>query len=138
MIGHCPIPPTSFPQSELLHHWHGELWDYDVQWCKNALRSKELNFHYSVLQPIVSLCHFKDGITTLKQVMGCAKCDVQRYIVPVIAGAAPMDVVTAIHTLMDFRYLAQAHVITASTHDRIKDALAEFHEHKSTITDEGL
>lgn len=130
--------PTNFLSSEPLHHWHGEFWDHDVQWCKNALRSEELDFCYSVLQPIVSLHHFKNRITTLKQVMGHAKHDVQRHIVSVIAGAVPMDIVTAIHSLMNFQYLAQAHVITALTHDRIKDALAEVHEHKSTITDKGL
>ncbi|KAF8449442.1 hypothetical protein L210DRAFT_3641032 [Boletus edulis BED1] len=135
VTGHYPILPTSFPQR---HCTYGEFWDHDVQWCKNALGSQELDFRYSVLQPIVGLCHFKDSITTLKQVTGRAKCDVQRYIVPVIAGAMPTGAVIAIRALMDFRYLAQAHVLTSSTRDKIKDALAKFHEHKSTITDEGL
>lgn len=130
--------PARFLSPEPLHHWHGEFWDHDVQWCKNALGSQELNFRYSILQPIVGLRHFKNGITTLKQVTGRAKRDVQRYIVAVIAGAAPTNVVIAIRALMDFRYLAQAHVITSLTRDRIKDALAEFHEHKHTIIDEGL
>ncbi|KAF8436373.1 hypothetical protein L210DRAFT_3316321, partial [Boletus edulis BED1] len=78
--------PANFFSPEALHHWYGEFWDHDVQWCKNALGSQELDFRYSVLQPIVGLHHFKDGITTLKQVTGRAKRDVQRYIVPVIAG----------------------------------------------------
>ncbi|KAF8419490.1 hypothetical protein L210DRAFT_3366672, partial [Boletus edulis BED1] len=130
--------PANFFSPEALHHWYGEFWDHDVQWCKNALGSQELDFRYSVLQPIVGLRHFKDGITTLKQVTGRAKRDVQRYIVPVIAGAMPTGAVIAIRALMDFRYLAQAHVLTSSTRDKIKDALAKFHEHKSTITDEGL
>ncbi|KAF8545820.1 hypothetical protein OG21DRAFT_1396634, partial [Imleria badia] len=54
--------PANFFSPEALHHWYGEFWDHDVQWCKNALGSQELDFHYSILQPIVSLCHFKDGI----------------------------------------------------------------------------
>ena len=130
--------PANFLTPEGLHHWHGEFWDHNVQWCKNALGAQELDFRYSVLQPIVGLRHFKEGITTLKQVTGRVKRDVQRYIVPVIAGAAPTDVVIAIRALMDFRYLAQAHIITSLTRDKIANALAEFHQHKSTITDEGL
>ncbi|KAF8120728.1 hypothetical protein EV363DRAFT_1407065 [Boletus edulis] len=102
--------PANFFSPEALHHWYGEFWDHDVQWCKNALGSQELDFHYSILQPIVSLRHFKDGITTLKQVTGRAKRDVQRYIVPVIAGAMPTGA---------------AHVLTSSTRDKIKDALAK-------------
>ncbi|KIJ11303.1 hypothetical protein PAXINDRAFT_15770 [Paxillus involutus ATCC 200175] len=109
--------PPNFLSPEALHHWHGKFWDHD---------------------PIVGLRHFKNGITTLKQVTGCAKCDVQRYIVPVISGAAPTNTVIAICALMDFRYLAQARVITSSIHDKIKDALAKFHEHKFSITNKGL
>lgn len=130
--------PANFLTPEMLHHWHGEFWDHDVQWCKNALGSKELDFRFSLLQPIVGLRHFKDGITTLKQVTGRTKRDIQRYIVPVIAGAAPTGVVIAIRALMDFRYLAQSRVITSITRDKIADAMTKFHEHKSTITDEGF
>jgi Plavaka transposase len=130
--------PANFLTPEMLHHWFGEFWDHDVQWCKNALGSKELDFRFSVLTPIVGLRHFKDGITTLKQVTGRTKRDIQRYIVPVIAGAAPTNVVIAIRALMDFRYLAQARVITSLTRDKIANALAMFHEHKHAIIEEGL
>ncbi|KAI6027981.1 hypothetical protein BKA83DRAFT_4048883, partial [Pisolithus microcarpus] len=43
-----------------------------------------------------------------------------------------------VHALMDFRYLAQAPRITSIIQDRIKATLAEFHNHKDKITDEGL
>ena len=130
--------PAKFFSPESLHHWHREFWDHDIQWCKNALGARELDFRYSVLHPIVGLRHFKDGITTLKQVTGRAQRDIQRYIIPVIAGAAPTNATIAIRALMDFRYLAQALTITSTARDKIKDALAEFHQHKSSITDEGL
>ncbi|KAF8121699.1 hypothetical protein EV363DRAFT_1405629 [Boletus edulis] len=99
--------PANFFSREVLHHWYGEFWDHDVQWCKNALGSQELDFRYSVLQPIVSLRHFKDSITTLKQVTSHTKRNVHHP------------------CLDDFRYLAQAHVLTSSTRDKIKDALAK-------------
>ncbi|KAG6369260.1 hypothetical protein JVT61DRAFT_15532 [Boletus reticuloceps] len=130
--------PARFISPEGLHHWHRFSWDHDVQWCKNALGSQELDFRYSILHPIVGLRHFKCGITTLKQVGGRAQREIQRYLVAVIAGAAPSDVVTAIRALMDFRYLAQATTITSLIRDKISAALSEFHDHKDTITDEGL
>ncbi|KAI9567568.1 hypothetical protein HD554DRAFT_2039579 [Boletus coccyginus] len=65
--------PVKFFSPELLHHWHREFWDHNIQWCKNTLRARELDFCYSVLHPIVGLHHFKDGIMTLKQVTGGAK-----------------------------------------------------------------
>ncbi|KAI6014870.1 hypothetical protein PISMIDRAFT_16017, partial [Pisolithus microcarpus 441] len=110
--------PANFLMLEPLHHWYRKFWDHDVQWCKNALSAPELDFCYSVLHPIVGMCHFKD--------------------VAVIGGAASREVVIAVCALMDFQYLAQAPRITSIIQDRIKATLAEFHNHKDKITDEGL
>jgi hypothetical protein len=66
------------------------------------------------------------------------KRDVQQYIIVVIAGAADANVVIAIHTLMEFRYLAQASSITSITCNRIKAVLQEFHNHKAAIIEAGL
>ncbi|KAI6001429.1 hypothetical protein EDD15DRAFT_2158658 [Pisolithus albus] len=130
--------PANFLTPEPLHHWYRKFWDHDVQWCKNALGAPELDFRYSVLHPIVGMRHFKDGITALKQVTGRAQRDMQRFMVAVIGGAASRDVVIAVRALMDFRYLAQAPRITSIIQDRIKATLAEFHNHKDKITEEGL
>ncbi|KAI5984558.1 hypothetical protein EDC04DRAFT_3004327 [Pisolithus marmoratus] len=130
--------PANFLLPEPLHHWYHKFWDHDVQWCKNALSSQELDFHYSVLHPIVGMHHFKDGTTTLKQVTSQAQRGMQRYMIAVIGGAASRDVVTAIHALMDFQYLAQAPHITSIMQDKINAALLEFHNHKNAITEEGL
>ena len=105
-IGWLYSDPAFFISPEGSHHWFQFIWDHDVQWCKNALGVEELDFHYSVLHPIVGLCHFKGGITTLKQVGGQAQCEIQHYLVAVIASAASSDVVTVICALMDFQYLA--------------------------------
>ncbi|KAI6027982.1 hypothetical protein BKA83DRAFT_4490495 [Pisolithus microcarpus] len=84
-----PLTDTAnFLTPEPLHHWYRKFWDHDVQWCKNALGAPELNFHYSVLHPIVGMRHFKDGIMALKQVTGQAQRDMQHFMVAVIGGAA--------------------------------------------------
>ncbi|KAI6029189.1 hypothetical protein BKA83DRAFT_4489153 [Pisolithus microcarpus] len=130
--------PANFLTPEPLHHWYRKFWDHDVQWCKNALSAPELDFRYSVLHPIVGMHHFKDGITALKQVTGRAQRDMQCFMVAVIGGAASREVVIVVRALMDFQYLAQAPRITSIIQDRIKATLAEFHNHKDKITDEGL
>ncbi|KAI6027167.1 hypothetical protein EDC04DRAFT_2605926 [Pisolithus marmoratus] len=84
------------------------------------------------------MCHFKDSITALKQVTSQAQRDMQHYMIAVIGGAASQDVVTAIHTLMDFQYLAQAPHITLIVQDKINMALLDFHNHKDAITEEDL
>ncbi|KIK78564.1 hypothetical protein PAXRUDRAFT_36607 [Paxillus rubicundulus Ve08.2h10] len=130
--------PSTFLTPKALHHWHREFLDHDVKWCKQALGAAELDFCFSALPSITGLKHFKSGITTLKQVGGRTQCDVQRYIIVVIAGAANPDVVVAIHTMAEFHYLSQAPVITTDVHKDIVTALSEFHTHKQPIIEAGL
>ncbi|KAF9228538.1 hypothetical protein BS17DRAFT_690369, partial [Gyrodon lividus] len=72
--------------------------------CTNIIRYAEINFCFSILQPVAGFWHFKDGTTKLKQVTGHLNYDVQHYIVAIISGPAPTKIVTAICicTLMDF------------------------------------
>jgi len=62
----------------------------------------------------------------------------QRFIVGVIAGRAPHDVIVAVRALMDFRYCIQAYRITDRDIEVINSALCEFHSHKDSILDAGL
>ncbi|KAG1847303.1 hypothetical protein DFJ58DRAFT_843203 [Suillus subalutaceus] len=62
-----------------LHHWHKEFFDHDLQWCFKVVGAQELDFRFSILQPITGYRHF----------------------------AAPHRFVIAICALMDVWYLAQ-------------------------------
>lgn len=125
--------PSRFLNVEPLHHWHKGFWDHDAKWCICTVGSAEIDFRFSVLHPQAGFRHFKEGISGLKQVTGREHRDVQRYIVPVIAGAAPKEFVIAIRSLMDFRYLAQSREIDEALCAAIEDALALFHKHKHAI-----
>ncbi|KAI6030963.1 hypothetical protein F5J12DRAFT_713751 [Pisolithus orientalis] len=94
--------PSTFITLEPLHHLHKEFWDHNMKWCINVVGEAKIDFHFSVLQPTVGFCHFKGGVAKLKQVTGCMHCDVQHYIISVIAGEAPPKIITAICALMDF------------------------------------
>ncbi|KAF9037970.1 hypothetical protein BJ165DRAFT_1407913 [Panaeolus papilionaceus] len=69
------------------------------------------------------------------KVTGREHRDLQRYIVPVIAGAVTPEFVIAIRSLMDFRYLAQAPVVSSKTCSMITQSLSIFHRHKYAIMD---
>ncbi|KAG2109266.1 uncharacterized protein F5147DRAFT_773077 [Suillus discolor] len=125
--------PYLFLTPESLHHWHCEFHDHDVKWCLAAVGEQELDFCFSVLQPLTMFRCFHCGISKLKQVTGRAQRDMQHYIVALIADAAPHGVVIAIRTLMDFCYLSQATTINQEHCQKILGALAEFHEHKQDI-----
>jgi Plavaka transposase len=127
--------PSLFLTPEPLHHFNKEFYDHDLKWCIRMLGEAEIDFRFSILQPHIGFRHFAGGVSRLKQVTGREHRNIQRYIVAVIAGAAPRDFIIAIRSLMDFRYLAQAPQIDDTICTQIDDALLGFHDHKSAITD---
>ena len=129
--------PAVFLTPEPLHHWHKAFWDHDTKWCTNAVGSAEIDFQFSVLHSHTGFRHFNEGISSLKQVTGQDHCDVQHYIIPIIADAVPKGFLMAVHALMDFHYLAQAPEIDNDVCNHIDQALLEFHEHKSAIIEAG-
>ncbi|KAF9780072.1 hypothetical protein BJ322DRAFT_1141618 [Thelephora terrestris] len=129
--------PSQFLTPEPLHHWHKQFWDHDAKWSIRAVGSEEIDFRFSLLQPCVGFRHFKVGISSLKQVTGRDHRNVQRYLIPIIADAAPKDFVRCIRALADFRYLAQSRSIDSRTIAEISDALHIFHQKKQSILDAG-
>lgn len=129
--------PSRFLTPEPLHHWHKQFWDHDMKWSIRVLGAEELDFRFSTLQPIVGFKHFKDGVSTLKQVTGRTHRDIERYIVGVIAGKAPPSFVIAIRALMDFRYLAQSRLLDDNSLSKLSASLQLFHQHKQTILNIG-
>jgi hypothetical protein len=107
--------PSVFLTPDALHHWHRQFYVHNLKWCLAIMGKKELDFRYSVLQPVVGLCHFKSGVSKLKQVTRWAQHDLQHYIVGVIAGAAAPSFVIAICALSDFCYLSQSPIISEAT-----------------------
>ena len=131
------MEPSQFLTPEPLHHWHKAFWDHDAKWCIHAVGDTEIDLRFALLQPSVGFRHFKAGISSLKQVTGRDHRNVQRYIVPIIAGAVSKEFVLCIRALSDFRYLAQSHSIDGHTLKDISDALALFHQYKQAILDAG-
>ena len=129
--------PCRFLTPEPLHHWHKQFWDHDVKWSVRAIGASEIDFRFSTLQPTVGFKHFRDGVSTLKQVTGRTHRDIERYIVGIIAGKAPPSFVIAIRALMDFRYLAQSRQLDDNSLSRLSASLELFHQHKQTILDIG-
>ena len=62
--------PSKFFNPEMLHHFHKQFGDHDAKWCINVLGSAEIDFRFSILQSVTGFCHFKEGISSLKQVTG--------------------------------------------------------------------
>ncbi|KAF9040948.1 hypothetical protein BJ165DRAFT_1351051 [Panaeolus papilionaceus] len=113
------------------------FWDHNVKWCINAVGAAEIDFRFSILQPHTGYRHFKEGISSLKQVTGRDQRNIQCYIVPIVAGAVSLNFMTAIQALLDFRYLAQGPMISSDVCRMIDELLVIFHEFKKAIIDVG-
>ncbi|KAG2123438.1 hypothetical protein DEU56DRAFT_745404 [Suillus clintonianus] len=129
--------PSHFFTPELLHHIHKQFWDHDAKWLISAVGDSEIDFRFSVLQPITGYRQFHSGISKLKQVTGRCQRDVQRYIIAVSADAAPAGVIAAVRALMQFRYLVQLPRVDEEDLGRILRSLDEFHAKKDAIITAG-
>ncbi|KAG1846443.1 hypothetical protein F4604DRAFT_1936430 [Suillus subluteus] len=83
--------PSCFFTPESLHHIHKEFYDHDMKWLICAVGESEMDFCFSVLQPMTSYRHFRGGISKLKQVTGHCQWDIQQYIIVVSADGVPTD-----------------------------------------------
>ena len=101
------------------------------------LGAVEIDFQFSVLHNHSSYWHFKDVISSLRQITGCEQWDIQQCIIVVIADAVPPRFLLAIQALFDFCYFAQSPQINEKVCQNIGNALLLSHQHKEAITDAG-
>jgi hypothetical protein len=113
------------------------FWDHDHLWCTTVVGSQEIDFCFALLQVCTGYHAFKEGISALKQATGQDHCNVQQYIIGVIAGAAPANFISAIQALMEFRYLAQAPHFTNKQVVDLDCCLKVFHWLKQSIVNTG-
>ena len=78
------------------------FWDHDIKWCIHILGGAEIDFWFSILHLHTGLRQFHEGVSKLNQVTGREHCNIQHYIIPVIANAIPKDLLISIRSLMDF------------------------------------
>ncbi|TFK60724.1 hypothetical protein BDN72DRAFT_779026, partial [Pluteus cervinus] len=127
--------PSNFLMPEPLHHWHKMFWDHDVKWVIAFLGETETDFRFSILPIRTAFKHFNGGISALKQVTGREQRDIQRFILPILAGAGDPRFTVVVRCLLEFRYLAQAPQLHETNLSRLKASLNLFHRHKHIVLD---
>lgn len=125
--------PYHFLCPDALHGIHRFFFDHDLNWGIAAISAEELDFRYLLQQPRVGRSHFKNGVSKLKQVTGHEHRELQKTFIAVIDGLADDRFIRATRALAEFRYLAQAEVISEQDIAKLKGYLSEFHQHKSAV-----
>jgi hypothetical protein len=122
---------------DLLHSAHKFWNDHPFHWCKNAISAKELDARFKCLQPRVGWKHFNKGVTTLQK-MGCRDHrDIQRYILCVLDGAIPRQLMALIRSFIEYIYTAQAMEVSENDLEDIERLISEFHREKEIVHDRG-
>ncbi|KAF8546348.1 hypothetical protein OG21DRAFT_1395475, partial [Imleria badia] len=104
-----------------------------LQWCIIVVGDDEIDYRFTLVQMLVGYHRFSKGVSKLKQVTGRDHRSMQCYVIGIISGAVPLRFLTAIHVLMDFRYLAQLPSFDERTLQQLELSLQMFHEHKDAI-----
>ncbi|KAG1784969.1 uncharacterized protein HD556DRAFT_1314634 [Suillus plorans] len=129
--------PARFLSGEILHTCHKFFFDHPFKWSKELVGKDELDARFRSHHKRVGMRHFSSGVRQMKQMTGREHRDLQRTLVPSIAGVTPPQFIHAIRALIDFIYKAQNPVYTDTSVDSMVASLKEFHDHKQAILDAG-
>jgi hypothetical protein len=128
--------PAEFLAPDPLHQWHKMYFDHVVRWAVN-INGRELDFCLQVLQPLVGVRKWPEGVSSLKQLTGRDHRALERILVSVLAGAVSNEVLFAIRALTNFIFQAQNLYHYTDTLHALDKALREFHHYKQAILDAG-
>ncbi|KAG1836104.1 hypothetical protein F4604DRAFT_1943642 [Suillus subluteus] len=124
--------PANFLTPEVLHVLHKFFFDHVLKWIKEVM-GLELDTRFRSQHKRIGIRHFGSGVSHVKQMTGREHRDIQRTIVPTLWGAAPPDFLRAVRAMIDFIYLAQNPIHTATSIQAMTSVLSEFHAFKDAI-----
>lgn len=129
--------PSLFLTPDALHAWHKFFFDHILTGAINMVGGAELDRRMASLQPLVGVRHWPNGVSTLKQLTGKERRNLEKILVACIAGAVPPNVLRAIRAMVEFIFHAQGLLIYEEQLHAINLALHEFHHYKVEIIKAG-
>lgn len=113
--------------------------DHILQWIIKLVGEEELDHRLEVLQPMIGLRHFANGIKHLSQWTGREDRELQRIILASIAGAPKInsEALRCLRAFHDFLYLAQYRSHSPTTLKYLQISLRSFHTLKNIFITNG-
>ncbi|KAF9521246.1 hypothetical protein CPB83DRAFT_778982, partial [Crepidotus variabilis] len=126
-------PESSFMVPDTLHGIHKMVYDHILQWMLSLVGKKEFDYRLSILQPMVGIRSWPQGISTLKQLTGRDHRAISRLIVAVAEENTRKSAFKAIRLLLEFLAMAQCSFFTEASIRALKEKLDDFHDIKADI-----
>ena len=113
---------------DALHGIHKMFGDHIIKWVANALGENELDLRFMGQPRRMGFRNFDSGISHLSQCSGRENRDLERYLLPAMAGAEDMDprVVKCVRALLDFIFKALFPLQSEKTLNLMKSDLNSF------------
>jgi hypothetical protein len=124
---------------DLLHGAHRFWRDHCFSWISALVPIHEIDRRLSLLQPIINLRHFPNGISHIKQWTGREDRDLQQVMLALIDGHENVDTkaMECLRNLQEFLYLAQYRSHSDGTLAYMSKKLRAFHRLKAVLIDNG-
>ena len=129
---------------DVLHQLYQGMMKHLVSWITAAFGEKDLDIRCQCLPPNHNIRVFSKGITSLSRVTGKEHADMCRILLGLVvdlklpSGTSTIPLIRAIHSLLDFLYLARYPLHTSKTLQLLDQSLEQFHENKHIFVDLGI
>ncbi|KAG9097302.1 hypothetical protein FRC06_007710, partial [Ceratobasidium sp. 370] len=122
---------------DILHQLHQGMLRHLLSWTYKAAGEAQVDRYFTLMPTAEGMRHFKQGVSGVQQWTGRESKEVEKQLLPVIAGLDAekwdRDFVRLACALLDFIYRAQASRMTEDDVVRLEQTLAEVHRLKSVL-----
>ncbi|THU93816.1 hypothetical protein K435DRAFT_820124 [Dendrothele bispora CBS 962.96] len=139
------LPFTNIHDSvtpDALHQLYQGVLVHIINWVQKTMSKDELDRRAQCLPPTYGVRHFRNGITSLKQVSGSERKNIGKILLACLGEGSCPDIhpnaVAACKALLDFIYLALYGSHDEETLTYMEEALNDWHKSRSYFLEAGI
>ncbi|THU92858.1 hypothetical protein K435DRAFT_820394 [Dendrothele bispora CBS 962.96] len=135
------LPFTNIHDSvtpDALHQLYQGVLVHIINWVQKTMSKDELDRRAQCLPPTYGVRHFRNGITSLKQVSGSERKNIGKILLACLGPDIHPNAVAACKALLDFIYLALYGSHDEETLTYMEEALNDWHKSRSYFLEAGI